>query len=152
MYKAILPPMILNRIPRVKWIYFVGFLMLSEADAFAQVGISNSSITPHASSVLELRSTTSGFLPPRMTTLERDAIGTPAAGLLIYNTTTNQLNYYSGSAWQAVIAGSSISSLNGLTGATQTFVNGANLTMTSTGTSRVTPIRARSISQYGFLA
>jgi len=55
-----------------------------------------------ASSILELTSTTKGFLPPRMTTTQRDNIATPAEGLVIYNTTTQVLNFYNGSAWGAV--------------------------------------------------
>lgn len=51
--------------------------------------------------VLDLRSTTGGFLPPRMTTTQRDAIASPAAGLVIFNTTTTKLECYDGSAWQA---------------------------------------------------
>ena len=34
-----------------------------------------------------------------MTTTQRDAITSPATGLVIYNTTANALNFYSGSAW-----------------------------------------------------
>jgi len=51
--------------------------------------------------VLELESTTQVFLPPRMTTSQRDLISPPAGGV-IYNTTTNVLNFYNGSAWGAV--------------------------------------------------
>ena len=54
-----------------------------------------------ASAVLELDSTTKGFLPPRMTDAERDAIATPAAGLMIYDTSNNQMNYWNGSSWIA---------------------------------------------------
>ena len=43
-----------------------------------------------------------GFLPPRMTSTERDAVSSPATGLMIYNTTTNKLNVYNGSAWRQV--------------------------------------------------
>ena len=39
-----------------------------------------------ASSILELESTTEGFLTPRMTIAQRDAIGTPATGLLVFAT------------------------------------------------------------------
>jgi hypothetical protein len=53
----------------------------------------------NASSVLDLESTTQGFLPPRMTSTQRDAIASPAAGLVIYNTTTNLLNVYNGTMW-----------------------------------------------------
>jgi len=53
-----------------------------------------------SSSVLDVRSTTKGFLPPRMTTTERDAISSPASGLMVYNTTTNKAQCYNGTAWQ----------------------------------------------------
>jgi hypothetical protein len=57
-----------------------------------QVGISQTS--PNASAQLDVTSTTRGFLPPRMTTTQRDAISSPAAGLVIYNTTTSKLQVY----------------------------------------------------------
>ena len=49
--------------------------------------------------VLEASSTTQGFLPPRMTEAQRDAIISPAAGLMIWNTTDVKLQVYSGSLW-----------------------------------------------------
>jgi len=55
-----------------------------------------------ASSLVTINSTTRGFLPPRMTEAQRDLIASPATGLVIYNTTTNVLNFYNGSAWGAV--------------------------------------------------
>jgi uncharacterized protein (TIGR02145 family) len=55
--------------------------------------------TPDASSKLEVNSTTQGFLPPRMTTAQRNAIVNPALGLVIFNTTTNCLNFFIGSGW-----------------------------------------------------
>ncbi len=55
-----------------------------------------------SSSLLSMSSTTKGFLPPRMTTVQRDAIGTPAEGLTIFNTTTGQMNLYSTGAWTAL--------------------------------------------------
>lgn len=54
---------------------------------------------PSASAVLEANSTTKGLLPPRMDTSQRDNISSPATGLLIYNTTENAYNYYSGTTW-----------------------------------------------------
>ncbi len=59
-------------------------------------------IAPNASSVLDLTSTSAGFLAPRMTTTQRDAITSPATGLLIYNTTTTVFNYYGGATWQSI--------------------------------------------------
>lgn len=64
---------------------------------FSQVGIGTT--TPNSSSILDLTSTSAGFLPPRMTTLQRDAITAPAVGLLIYNTTINCIEWWSGSLW-----------------------------------------------------
>ena len=55
--------------------------------------------TNAASSKLTVESTTQGFLPPRMTTAQRDAISSPAAGLIIYNTSTNKHQGYNGSTW-----------------------------------------------------
>jgi len=55
--------------------------------------------TPNASAILQADSTTQGFLPPRMTTAEKAAIASPAAGLMVYDTTLNQMSYYNGSTW-----------------------------------------------------
>ena len=66
------------------------------------LAIGGGNVATNSSSVLECISTTKGFLPPRMTTAQRDLIATPAAGLVIYNTSTNVLNFYNGSAWGAV--------------------------------------------------
>lgn len=61
--------------------------------------------TPNASALLDLASTTRGLLPPRMTTAQRDAIASPAAGLVIFNTTTNSLELRNSSAWVALGSG-----------------------------------------------
>ena len=76
-------------------IYFL-MLLLSSA-VTAQVGINNP--TPHASAALDVTSTTQGFLPPRMTLGQRDAIDTPAAGLTIFNRTSNCLETWDGQQW-----------------------------------------------------
>src|ERR1041384_2825932 len=58
---------------------------------------------PAASSLLEVKSTTKGFLLPRMTKTQRDVITSPATGLLIYQTnSTPGFYYYSGTAWTAM--------------------------------------------------
>lgn len=57
---------------------------------------------PHTSAVLACNSTTKGFLPPKMTQTQRDAISSPTAGLLICNTNTGQLNFYDGSSWRVI--------------------------------------------------
>ena len=50
--------------------------------------------SPVASAKLDVSSTSSGFLPPRMTTTQRNAIASPAEGLLIYNTTNKSIDVY----------------------------------------------------------
>ena len=70
-------------------------------DTTGNVGIGTTS--PDVDAKLQIDSTTQGFLPPRMTTTQRNAIAAPVpAGLMIYNTTTNKLNFYNGTAWEAV--------------------------------------------------
>jgi len=55
--------------------------------------------TIDASAVVTMTSTTKGFLPPRMTTTQRDAIASPATGLMIFNTTTGKHQGYDGTVW-----------------------------------------------------
>jgi hypothetical protein len=55
--------------------------------------------TNAASSILTMESTTQGFLPPRMTTTQRNAIASPATGLMIYNSTDNLVQAYNGTSW-----------------------------------------------------
>jgi hypothetical protein len=52
-----------------------------------------------ASAKMQIDSTTNGFLPPRMTTTQKNAIASPAAGLVLYDSTTNKLCCYNGSTW-----------------------------------------------------
>lgn len=56
----------------------------------------------NTSAVLEAVSSGRGFLPPRMTTVQRDAIVSPVEGLLIYNTVTDAINFYNGTQWLEV--------------------------------------------------
>jgi hypothetical protein len=57
------------------------------------------SAAAQASAILQADSTTRGFLPPRMTTTQKNAIASPAAGLVLYDSTTNKLQCYNGSTW-----------------------------------------------------
>lgn len=76
-------------------------LFLLSCTIQAQVGIGTT--TPHASSILDVNSTTAGFLPPRLTTTERDAIVSPSQGLIIFNTDTQCLEIYNATqnTWKA---------------------------------------------------
>ena len=66
----------------------------------AQVGIGTTS--PDASAALDVSSNSMGMLPPRMTTTQRDAISSPVAGLMIYCTSVNDLQYYNGTNWISI--------------------------------------------------
>ena len=70
--------------------------------ANGSVGIGNTS--PAASAILDITSTTRGVLLPRMTTTQRNAISSPATGLIVYDATNNNLDYYNGSQWLDVLA------------------------------------------------
>ena len=73
-------------------------LLLFVFNIYAQVGIGTT--TPDSSAMLDIDSTTSGILIPRMTEVERDAIVTPATGLLIYQTNnTPGFYYFNGAIW-----------------------------------------------------
>ena len=65
------------------------FLALPGRPVHAQMVIGGS--TPNPSALLDLQSTSKGFLPPRMTTAQRDAIALPATGLIVYNTDLGDL-------------------------------------------------------------
>jgi len=58
--------------------------------------------TPNANAILDITSITKAFMPPRMTTTQRDNIPSPTEGMVIYNLTTHVLNFHNGTAWDAV--------------------------------------------------
>jgi hypothetical protein len=63
------------------------------------VGNGGSLSTIAASSALEIKSTDRGFLCPRMTTTQINAIATPAEGLQVYNTTIRHMCFYQNGSW-----------------------------------------------------
>lgn len=91
-----------------------------------RVGVTQAA--PSDSVALQLDDTTAGVLINRVTTTQRNAIAAPTAGLLVFNTTTVDFDFYNGSAWQSV-ASAGIST-DGLTftavGAGITFKIGTN--------------------------
>jgi BclB C-terminal domain-containing protein len=82
----------------------IAFFLVQSSDLCAQVGIGT--LLPNASSQLEVVSTTKGMLIPRMTEAQKNAISSPATGLLVYQTNnTAGFWYYDGSAWVRFIGG-----------------------------------------------
>lgn len=85
----------------VPLLFIFGFFLIPFTTQ-AQVGIGTS--TPDSSSILELSSDSLGFLVPRMTLAQRNAISNPSKGLLIYQTNGNQAFYfYTGSSWDCLL-------------------------------------------------
>jgi hypothetical protein len=75
-------------------------LLISSAHYYGQVGIGTT--TPSNNAILELNSTNSGLLLPRMTSAQRTAISASAIsdkGLQVFDTTTNSLWFWNGTAW-----------------------------------------------------
>ena len=58
--------------------------------------------TVSPSGVMDVYSTTSAFLPPRMTTTQRNAVASPIAGMMIYNSTIGEVEVYNGSVWAGI--------------------------------------------------
>jgi carbonic anhydrase/acetyltransferase-like protein (isoleucine patch superfamily) len=79
--------------------------------------------TPNATSLLDVTSTSKGILIPRMTKSQRDAIASPATGLMIYQTNNNPgFYYYSGTAWTAIQKKSWLLSGNNNTNSNNNFI------------------------------
>jgi microcystin-dependent protein len=92
----------------MKTFYLFFLLVLVSAISFAQnVGINSDGSAPNASAMLDVKSTSGGILIPRMTEAQRDAIATPASGLLVYQTNiTPGFYYYNGTVWTLIGSGS----------------------------------------------
>lgn len=73
------------------------YLGVDLTGALGNVGVGTNSI--NASAKLQVDSTTQGFLPPRMTTAQKNAISSPSPGLQVYDTTLNQMSYFNGTTW-----------------------------------------------------
>jgi hypothetical protein len=69
-------------------------------ESSGNIGIGTTS--PNASAILDAQSTTKGVRMPNMTTTQKNAIASPAAGLMVFDTTLAKLCVYSGAAWQTI--------------------------------------------------
>jgi uncharacterized protein (TIGR02145 family) len=83
------------------WIIF----LISSWHCNAQLSISAEGGAADPSAMVEVRSTQKGFLTPRMTTIQRDAIVSPAEGLMIYNLDKKWMEVFDGTAWNAIEGG-----------------------------------------------
>lgn len=86
----------------MKSVFFSFITIIFSNFFFSQVKVGENPNNINSSAALEIESSTKGFLPPRITTNQRDAISNPSVGLLIYNTTTNCMEYYRPTGWYSM--------------------------------------------------
>ena len=86
-------------------LFFLACLALSGLNLQAQVAINANEAGPDPSAMLDVSSTDQGVLIPRMTLAQRDAIATPAQGLMVYITDDNRFYVHNGTGWEKVLAG-----------------------------------------------
>ncbi|MEM0996040.1 MAG: hypothetical protein AAGN35_03125 [Bacteroidota bacterium] len=73
---------------------------VSGADIYRDTGsVAVGAQAADPSAILDLTADDRGFLPPRLTTQERDSINNPAMGLVIFNRTDSTLQYFNGDCW-----------------------------------------------------
>jgi hypothetical protein len=99
-------------------------IRFSSANNNTSMGTSSNAVP---SAQLELVSTTKGFLPPRMSTAQKNAISSPATGLVVYDTGLSLLQVWNGSSWVNAAPG-------------QTYTAGTGLTLSSNQFSLTTPV------------
>jgi hypothetical protein len=78
----------------------ITFTSAMTLNASGNLGIGTTS--PNASAILDVQSTTKGVRMPNMTTTQKNAIASPAAGLMVFDTTLVKLCVYSGTAWETI--------------------------------------------------
>jgi len=101
-------------------------------------------VQPVASAAFQVDSTTQGVLVSRMTTTQRNAIASPATGLMVYDTNLNSFYFYNGSTWSA-IGGSGSGTVTSI--ATSAPLTGGTIT-----TSGTIGIDQATTSQNGYLS
>jgi hypothetical protein len=86
----------------MKYLIFLFAMTIWVSALQAQQGVGIGTATPNANAVLELSSTTKGFLLPRMTTLQRGAIPN-TAGLMVYDTDFKEYYHNDGAGWKKLL-------------------------------------------------
>lgn len=128
----------------MKKIFFPAIISFISAATIAQNNIGIGTSTPNSSAMLDISSTNKGLLTPRMTTAQRNAIITPAKGLLVYDTDLSALYHYNGNAWTAVGGSGSISLP--YSGSTSQAGDAFSITNTGTGTAISGTVSANSVA------
>ncbi len=138
---------IINKMKKVITISLIMLIILCTTQMSAQVKIGDNPTVIDDGSMLEIESTNKGFVPPRMTTGQMNAIPTPLIGSLVFNTTENCLHQFRGGVWlsfcdlspeiQSAIGTTALTINQGIT----SDVPGASITVTvPTGQTRLAMI------------
>jgi uncharacterized protein (TIGR02145 family) len=93
---------------RVLFTATLALISMLSVQLYSQVGINNDNSAPDNSAMLDVKSTTKGFLPPRITYENRNAIANPPAGLTIWCSNcgaSGELQVYNGTAWTNMVGG-----------------------------------------------
>jgi hypothetical protein len=84
-------------LPSISPSWYAGYFSCASGDV--RVGQATNGTNSNPSAILQCNTTTQGFLLPRMTTVQRDAIVSPATGLQVFNTTLGTVDVYDGTGW-----------------------------------------------------
>jgi len=107
-------------------------LMNMSLQVVAQVGVNADGSSPDGSAMLDVKSVTKGVLTSRMNTSQRDAIVSPATGLLIFNTDCNDFQFWNGAAWIPIGNSGLVSAPSTISGTTTPCTNAVGVTYSIT--------------------
>ena len=109
-----------------KLLFLFAILFGIYSSANSQVAINNDGTTANTTAILDVKSTSKGMLVPRLTSLQRTGITTPANGLMVFDTDTKSFWYYDGGAstpvWTQIISSNNNSELSDADGDTKISV------------------------------
>lgn len=109
---------------------FILVISLCNGSLYSQVAINEDGSAPNSSAMLEVKSDSKGFLLPRLSDEDRDLIPEPAEGLIIYNTTTKKLNFFSGSNWYEITNSTCVPQPSVADAGDDQYTTSGNLTLT----------------------
>ncbi len=140
----------MTRKPQAIFYIIALFIASINVNLQAQVGIGTN--TPNASAILDLTATDKGLLVPRMTLAQKNAIPTPATGLIVFQTDGTSGTYqYNGSTWGIILSGTDAWRITGNTGtsATSNFIGTTDAVDFITKTNGTERIRVSSTGNIG---
>lgn len=113
---------------QLQFVLVAAFMLLTASLSAQNVGINADNSLPHASAMLDIKSSNKGLLIPRLSQTERNAIAAPATGLMIFQTdNTAGFYYFNGAAWQPVAPAASGDNLGNHTATSPLNMNNQNI-------------------------